>query len=191
MAPGRKTRIEGLQCIGDPACPLPIKARGMCVNHYRAWYKANPEEVSPHAKWGDDLLARLQSRTIYRDCGCWELDMAPSPFHVSLRFHGKRTAAHRLSYEMFVGPIPDRFHLDHMCENPRCWKPLHLEPVPLRINVLRGWGHPAVNHLKTTDCVCWDRRPATCPLHGQLHWRPDWQGCIVDLRAGGLLKEAA
>jgi len=28
-----------------------------------------------------------------------------------------------------VGPIPDGLHLDHLCANPPCVRPDHLEPV--------------------------------------------------------------
>jgi hypothetical protein len=37
--------------------------------------------------------------------------------------------AHRASYEMFNGPIPDRLHIDHLCRNRLCVNPDHLEAV--------------------------------------------------------------
>lgn len=37
--------------------------------------------------------------------------------------------AHRWSYEHHVGPIPDRHEIDHLCSNPPCVNPEHLEPV--------------------------------------------------------------
>ena len=46
--------------------------------------------------------------------------------------------AHRLSYETFVGPIPDGKELDHVCGVRRCVNPSHLEPVTHHENVLRG-----------------------------------------------------
>lgn len=46
--------------------------------------------------------------------------------------------AHRLSYELFVGPIPDGYELDHLCRNRGCVNPAHLEAVTHRVNVLRG-----------------------------------------------------
>lgn len=46
--------------------------------------------------------------------------------------------AHRISYMHFVGPIPADKVLDHLCRNPPCVNPRHLEAVSQRENVLRS-----------------------------------------------------
>lgn len=41
----------------------------------------------------------------------------------------RRLAAHRVSYELHVGPIPDGVELDHRCRNRGCVNPDHLQPL--------------------------------------------------------------
>lgn len=57
--------------------------------------------------------------------------------------------AHRVAYEMLVGPIPEGKQLDHLCRQRTCWNPAHLEVVTGRENTLRGVGRTAVNAAKT------------------------------------------
>lgn len=67
-------------------------------------------------------------------------------------FPNKKTGsyAHRYSYITMVGPIPEGMVLDHLCGNRCCVRPDHLEPVTVRMNVVRGMynikacrkGHP-------------------------------------------------
>ena len=77
---------------------------------------------------------------------------------------GRMPRAHRVVYEIFVGPVPEGLTLDHTCHNEAaargecdggatcphraCVNPAHLEPVTSRVNILRGLSPTAVNARK-------------------------------------------
>ena len=52
--------------------------------------------------------------------------------------NGDKRLVHRVSYATFVGPIPEGFHVDHLCRVRDCVNPDHLEPVTHRENLMRG-----------------------------------------------------
>lgn len=68
-----------------------------------------------------------------------------------LNIGGKIRSAHRVAYEMYVGPIPAGREIDHLCRNTSCVKPEHLEAVTHKENVLRGVSL-AAGHAKQTHC---------------------------------------
>ncbi len=72
--------------------------------------------------------------------GCWEWTAASVRGYGVFRLQGtrKNTPAHRFAYELVKGPIPVGLQLDHLCRNPSCVRPDHLEPVTQAENARRG-----------------------------------------------------
>jgi hypothetical protein len=100
------------------------------------------------------LLARLR---VEPETGCWHSGYAPvNKGYIQIVYveNGKRARVmgHRLTYEHFVGPIPEGLTLDHLCRNTSCVNPYHLEPVTNRENGLRGNSRAAMNARKT-HCI--------------------------------------
>ena len=58
--------------------------------------------------------------------------------------------AHRVSFEIYKGPIPDGLVLDHLCRVRCCVNPDHLEIVTHHENILRG--DAGINHRIKTHC---------------------------------------
>ncbi len=50
----------------------------------------------------------------------------------------RKRNAHRAVYEHLIGEVPDGLELDHLCRNPICVNPHHMEPVTHAENVRRG-----------------------------------------------------
>ncbi len=85
-----------------------------------------------------EQIKRGTDRTTTPD-GCWPwVRKAAANGYGQLNNHGKHYYAHRVAYELAKGPIPPGLQIDHLCRNPRCVRPDHLEAVTGSENVRRG-----------------------------------------------------
>lgn len=83
---------------------------------------------------------------------------------------GKIKLAHRVSYEKYIGTIPDGMQIDHLCRNILCVRPAHLEPVTPAENIRRQWD-------AHTEC---GRGHEMTPENTRIHrrnGRPDTKEC--------------
>lgn len=134
-------------CTRAP-CDRPHLARGLCSTHYAAARRAGMPKLAP-LSLEDRFRALLQEDS--SGCWLWQGFRLPTDYG-TFTANGRTQIAHRLAYELFVGPIPDGLHLDHLCRVRRCVNPAHLEPVTVQENVLRSES-PAALHAKQTHCV--------------------------------------
>ncbi len=86
--------------------------------------------------------------------GCWLWEGAHVPFGYGIMGRGGRGAgnhyAHRLSYEIYVGPVPDGMKVLHSCDNPPCVNPDHLflgtQKNNMEDKVAKGRHRPGEEH---------------------------------------------
>jgi len=83
--------------------------------------------------------------------GCWEWRGYQNLGYGRVRLDGTTYRAHRASYMLTRGEIPNGLVLDHLCRNKLCVNPDHLEPVTNRENVIRGTS-PIAHQAKQTEC---------------------------------------
>jgi len=93
----------------------------------------------------DTLVSRIPSRIVSKikfgatDDECWIwTGVCTKDGYGRITIDGKQKSAHRVVYELTVGPIPEGLELDHLCMVTGCVSPFHLEPVTRSVNMSRA-----------------------------------------------------
>jgi hypothetical protein len=109
--------------------------------------------VLEHLFW-----VKVGSRT---DNGCWPwLASKDSDGYGNFWVGGKCRGAHRVSYELIVGGVPEGLQLDHLCKRRDCVNPWHLEPVTPKENKYRS-RKQFVEEVPHTKMICVNGHPYT------------------------------
>ena len=126
----------------------------------------------------DRLLAKA---IINPETGCWEWTANRSQDgYGRIKVSGRKVKAHRVSYELTYGPIPEGLQIDHLCRVRCCINPAHLEAVTSRENMRRGRGkslktHCIRGHEYTPENTYINpkghRHCRTCLRHHSAAWR--------------------
>jgi len=127
-------------------CDRPTLARGWCAMHYQRWKKGTDMD----ARLDDPVWRFWRKVDKAEGDGCWEWTgyVAKHGYGRVVR-NGVELYAHRVAYELEVGPIPEDLVIDHLCRNTVCVRPSHLQAVPQAVNLLRGESPFAKNARKT------------------------------------------
>lgn len=114
---------------------------------------AQPKQIQVDERLRSRFLHR-QIRVIRRgdwECWIWQGACDRAGYGVIVRDR-QSYRAHRVSYEIFIGPIPPGLVIDHLCRTRNCLNPEHLEPVTIGENVRRGESI-SMTQGKRTHCV--------------------------------------
>jgi hypothetical protein len=148
-------KVRPAVCLIE-GCTGSVKGRGWCNTHYLRWRRHGDPlfEVSTEQRFWAKVNQDGPVPPHRPDLGpCWTwtagLDENTSAGYGRFHVDGKPVGAHCFAYELLVRPVPAGLHLDHLCRNPPCVNPAHLEPVTCRVNLMRGETPAAVNAAKT------------------------------------------
>ena len=113
-------------CTVD-GCGRKVEAHGLCEKHYQRFkkYGSSEDNKRTHAS----LEVRFW-RYVEKSCGCWLWKGRLSQTRYGYIQKGGRGStnvyAHRLSYQIHKGEIPEGMVVMHLCDNPSCVNPDHL-----------------------------------------------------------------
>lgn len=149
-------------CEKEPKGPL---VRGRCDacyrRHLRALKQANTYVPKTPLDRNRPVKERILDRAVSGWGGCIIWTGPTWDGYGVVKVGGSARVAHRVLYEIFMGPVPGGLELDHTCHTEqldcpggqcvhrRCVNPYHLEPVTSAENKFRGRSPIAANAFKT------------------------------------------
>lgn len=86
------------------------------------------------------------------ECWVWTSAKDPHGYGRMGLEPGRTGLAHRFMYQLHKGPIPHRYEVDHLCKNPSCVNPSHLEAVPGHVNNARS-NSLSAQRSRQTHCM--------------------------------------
>lgn len=137
------SRAVVVECEIDGCTRLGNAGRGWCWTHYDRWRRlGDPLKLGPRGERGDIIknpLERFWSK-VEKTPGCWfwRGKSRGRGGYGAFYWQGTNTTAHRVSYTLANGPIPEGLVIDHLCCEPSCVNPDHLEAVTVEENSRRA-----------------------------------------------------
>lgn len=137
----RQTTCAAPECPNKRGC----QGRGRyCAKHAGRLRSHGSLDLPPRPTVEDRFWAKVdkngplpKERPELGNCWVWTAATYPDGYG-SFSVARKSRGAHRVAYEMAVGPVPVGLVIDHLCRRPSCVRYTHLEAVPQLLNIDRG-----------------------------------------------------
>lgn len=143
-----KARGQIAHCSYD-GCNRKHYGHGYCSAHWKQFYRGKTVQdvVDQKAPAFTRFMRMVEPNSNH--LGCWQWSGGTTKGYPKF----DTGYGHRFSYTSFTGPIPARYEVDHLCRNPLCVNPAHLEAVThsenLRRKTLTDAEHFALAHRRT------------------------------------------
>ena len=155
LPPARPSTLEvpdmAERTCSIPGCSNPARSRGWCNVHVSRWRRhgdplaGGPARTRPMV---ERFCEKVLKPVDPGDCWLWVGGLDTLGYGQIKDPTGKHQRAHRVSYVLHVGPIPEGLVLDHLCRNSRCVNPTHLEPVTQVENMRRAGLYAMGTHCR-------------------------------------------
>lgn len=134
-------------------CITPTHARGLCKSHYgkRATLGTLPPRSS--ATLEERFWAKVKKTGT---CWLWTGHVSKSGYG-RFRVKGYAESAHRVSYEISIGAIPEGLDVDHVCRQKSCVNPDHLRAATRKQNMENRSGAQKNNLSSGVLGVSWNK----------------------------------
>lgn len=125
-----------------PGCANSLHAKGLCASHNQQLARgASLRPLDPRKRNLGKPLAERFFMKVEKTETCWLWTGSKNHLgygQIWLSDEKRVAMAHRVSVRLHGREIPPGYEVDHLCRNPSCVNPEHLEPVTHEVNMDRA-----------------------------------------------------